>query len=182
MKRFSLLGVIALAIFLQADFLLAWHVKHTLKVLVETSPLIITGKVSQVSSMIEKEKGREIIYTYITIETASILKGELDTPMLTIRMLGGQFGEKGSWSEEWIPFKNDEEVLLFLHSKDKSSNIWKIESISGKLSVVNINGVENFDCSMLRDDEVTRYDSDPYLKREIIIDRIKDYMTREGGN
>jgi hypothetical protein len=183
MKRISFIVIIATAIILLADFVLAWNVKHTLQELVEKTPLIITGKVSQVSSKIEEEKGREVIYTYVTIETESVLKGELDKPELTVKMLGGRVGSKGGWSEEWIPHKNDEEVLLFLHSKDKANNIWQIKSISGKLSVVNINGTKHFDCSMLRADEVSQYDSNPYFEQKVIIDRINDYiLAKKGGN
>jgi len=183
MKRFSFLVMIVLTIILQVDFVLAWQVRHTLKGLVEISPLIITGKVSQVSSRIETEGEREVVYTYVTIETESILKGELDKPVLNVKMLGGLVDNKGGWSEEWIPFTKEEEVLLFLHPKDKANNIWEIKSISGKLSAVKINEIQYFDCSMLRNDEVSQYVTNPNFEQKIIIDRINDYLLQEkGGN
>lgn len=176
MKRISFIMMIVSIIILIVDFVFAWNVKNTLKGLVENSPLIITGKVLQISSAIEKEKGREVIYTYVTIKAKSVLKGELKKSTLIVKMLGGRIENKGGWSEEWIPFKSDEEVLLFLHSKDTENNIWEIKSISGKLSIVNINGVNYFDCSMLRADEVSKYDSNPYFEQDVIINRIKNYL------
>ncbi|OGM11805.1 hypothetical protein A2Z22_02475 [Candidatus Woesebacteria bacterium RBG_16_34_12] len=181
MKSFSFIVMIALIVILSADFLLAWNVKHTLQALVENSPLIVIGKVLQVTSTVETEKEREVIYTYATIETESLLNGELDEPALTVKMLGGNVGNKGCWSEEWIPFKRDEEILIFLHSENKTNNIWKMKSISGKLSVVSINGIRYFDCSMLRTDEVSQYYPNPYFEQKVIIDRINDYLLAKKG-
>jgi len=181
MKRFLSVVMISLIITLLADSVLAWDIKSTLQRLVENSPLIITGKVTGVSSSLETEKKREVVYTYVTIETESILKGELEKPALTVKMLGGRLGSKGGWSEEWVPLDRDEEILLFLHSKDQTNNIWEIKSISSKLSLVNINGIKHFDCSMLRTDEVSQYDTNSYFEEKVIIDRINGYILLNKG-
>lgn len=184
MKHFSFIVVIALVVIFQANPASAWQLRHTLRGLVETSPLIITGKVSEVSSKIEKDiKGHEVVYTHVTVDTQSVLKGELDKPSLTIKMLGGMVDGKGGWSEEWIPFKMDEELLLFLHPKDKANNLWEMKSGSGKLPVVNNNGQRCFDCSVLRADEVSQYDSNACFEDKMILNRIKDYLSaKRGGN
>jgi len=182
MKRFAFL-IIAIAIISQVDSIFAWNVKYTLKTLSKTSPLIITGKVSQVFSRIENEKGREVVFTYVTIAVESVLKGKLDKSELTVKMLGGRVGDKGGWSEEWIPFKKDEEALLFLHPKNRENNIWEIKSISGKLPVVVTNGDKQLNCSMLRADDVSQYKSNSYFKQKIIVERIKEYIQdQKGGN
>lgn len=181
MKRFAFIVMIAIAIILQTNPALAWQTRHTLKVLVESSLLIITGKVSDVSSKIEKEGKREVIYTYVTVEIQSILNGKTEKPNVTIKMLGGRVGNRGGWSEELFTFNKDEEVLLFLHLEDKSKNIWKIKSISGKLSVANVNGIKCFDCSMLRADEVSQYGPHAQFEQNEIINRIKNYLLTKGG-
>ena len=181
MKRISFLLIMASIFILLAGFVSAGNVKHTLKGLVEYTPLIVTGKVLQISTAIETEKGREVVYTCVTIGIEYILKGELNNSSLVVKMLGGNAGNKGGWSEEWFPFKSDEEVLLFLHSKDKANNIWQIKSISGKLSITNINGIKYYGCSMLRADEVSKYDSNPYFEKRTIINRINDYMLEKKG-
>lgn len=164
-----------------ADSALAWDIKHTLKGLVENSPLIITGRVKGISSRFETEKFRDVIYTYVTIEPESVLKGESVRPNLTVKILGGKVGNTGGWSENWIPFEVDEEVLLFLNPKDQKNNIWEIKSISGKLSVANINGIKHFNCSLLRADEVSQYDNNPYFEKKVIIERINDYLNENKG-
>lgn len=181
MKRFASMGMIAVAIILQTNLASAWEVKHTLEGLVENSPVIITGWVTEVSARTEKEGEREVIYTYVTVDIQSILMGQTDKPNVTIRMLGGRVGSRGGWSEELFTFKKNEEVLLFLHLQDKARNIWKIKSISGKLSVVNRDGLKYFDCSMLRADEVSRYGPNTYFDQNVIINRIKDYLSKKGG-
>ena len=165
MKRSAFIMMIAIAIILQTNMALAWQARHTLKVLVESSPLIIIGKVTEVSSKIEKEGKREVIYTYVTVENQTTLKGKTDRPDVSIKMLGGRVGNRGGWSEELFKFKNGEEVLLFLHPEDKAKNIWKIKSISGKLSVVDVKGIKYFDCSMLSADEVSQYGPNSYVEK-----------------
>lgn len=182
MKRFSFLVMVAVIVFMQVDSTLAWQIRHTLKVLVETSPLIMMGKVYDISSKIEKDdKAREVVYTYVIIQSEYILKGELEKTTLSIKMLGGKIGNNGGWSEQWMPFKIGEEVLLFLHPKDKANNIWELKSGSGKLPVVNNKGQRCFDCSMLGADEVSQYDSNSYFEEKAILDRIKEYMSAKKG-
>jgi hypothetical protein len=183
MKRFSLaiLTTVAIAIYVNCAF--ARQIRHTLRGLVETSPLITLGKVSTVSSIIEKEEGREVIYTYVTIEIESILKGELRKPELKVKMLGGNVGDRGGWSEKYVAFRNNEEVLLFLNTKDEENNVWEMQSTSAKLPIVNINGLMQFDCSLLCADEVSQYDSNPYVPKDTMIKRITDYIAaKEGGS
>lgn len=181
MKRIIFILVIIWTIILQADIVSAWFVNCTLKELAETSPLIITGQVIKVSTNIEAVRDHQVVFTYVTIETDMVLQGEKPGSTLSIKMLGGRVGEKGTWSELWQQFKPDEEVLVFLHPKDKANNIWEIKGISSKLSIVNLNGTKRYDCSMLRADEVSQYDSNPYFEKNVIIDRISGYIQAKNG-
>lgn len=182
MRRFTFL-IIAIAIILQANSIFAWNARHTLKTLSKTSPIIMIGEVSQVFSRIENKNGREVVYTYVKISVESVLKGKLDKSDLTVKMLGGRVGNKGGWSEELFQFKKDEEALLFLHSDDKGNNVWKINSISGKLPIIVNNSVKKFDCSRLKPEDVLQYKGCPYFKQEVIMNRIKDYIQdQKGGN
>jgi hypothetical protein len=182
MKRLICLFILVWILVLQGNNVFAWHVKNTLKGLTETSPLIITGKVNQVSANIETLNTQKIIFTYVIIEPDLVLKGEKPGSALTIKMLGGLSGERGTWSESFQEFNPNEEVLVFLHPLDKQNNIWEMKSISSKLAVTNLDGKQKYDCSMLYADEVSNYDTNVFFEKSVIIDRIYDYiLAKKGG-
>ena len=184
MKNLLFIVTMVIAFILQANEASAFIARGTLKGLVYSSPLITTATVSSISAKIEKDsQGKEHVYTYVTIHIKSILKGNVKNSSLLVKMFGGRINGKGSWSEEWIQFKTNEEVLLFLHPEDMEKNIWKMKSQSSKLSIITTNGARSFDCSKLYPDgEVSKNNSYPLMEENIIINKIKDYiLTNKGG-
>jgi len=184
MRNIKVLLIIILLL-LEND-LYAWFSMNTLKGMTESSSLIVTGKVINITQKVEFDQEtnneQQYVFTYVTIKTEMILSGESKQPEITVKMLGGRTVGKGTWSELWLPFELDEEVLVFLFPYDKNNNIWEINCASGKLSIINSKGKPKYDCSVLFADEVSKYDTDYFIDKEIIIDRINKYMqTRKGG-
>lgn len=173
-------------LFLLENDLYAWFFKDTLKGMTESSSLIVTGKVINITPKIEFDQEtnneQQQVFTYVTIKKDIILEGDIKQSEIKVRMLGGRTGDKGGWSELWLPFELDEEVLVFLSPCDKNTNTWEIKSTSAKLSIINSKGKPKYDCSVLYPDEVSKYDTDYYIDKEIIIDRINRYIqARKGG-
>ena len=183
MKNFWFV-VIVIVLYLQIDVVATFRIRQTLRGLVNGSPLITTATVSQISSKIEKNPyGGDAVYTYVVVNIKTILKGNVNNPSLTVKMLGGRVNGKGSWSEEWIPFKINEEVLLFLHPINNENNIWEMKTPSAKLPIIKNNGTRYFDCSELYPDELSKNNSFPLLDEKLIIDMVKDYISSFiGGN
>lgn len=181
MKNFWF-AVIVIILFLQIDAGATSRIRQTLRGLVNGSPLITTATISQISSKIEKNPyGGNSVYTYVEINVKMVLKGNINKATLTIKMLGGRVNGKGSWSEEWTPFKTNEEVLLFLHPTDTEKNIWEMKTSSAKLPIIINKGIRCFDCSELFPDELSKIDSYPFQDENTIIDSVKDYISSYNG-
>lgn len=172
MRKFKRLYVILSLILMISSSAYSYQIKKELEELIVDSELIITGKVSQIEPKFEKVRERTIIYTYITINYSSIIKGDLEIEPVVIKMLGGIINGKGIWSDSYIPFNENEEVLLFLKSIDKSQNFYKINSISGKISINEINGKKIANCSMIRKNHDKKLKS--YMELENLLKSIKE--------
>ena len=107
------------------------------------------------------------------------MKGTTSEEILTIKVTGGQIGEKVNGGERSFPFTKNEEALLFLSPIEKK--FYEIYSISGKLTAVNNNEEKYLDCSLLMEDEVSKYGQESLLKSEGIINRIESYLAEKGG-
>ncbi|HPG40790.1 MAG TPA: hypothetical protein PLP19_16525 [bacterium] len=181
MKRLLYMLVLVWLFLQPGNDVFAWHVKNTLKGLTESSPLIITGKVTHIAANIEIINNQKIVFTCVTLEPELVLQGEKPGSALTIKMVGGLSGERGTWHELYQEFNPGEEVLVFLHPLDKRNNVWEMKSISSKLSVANLDGKQKYDCSMLYADEVSNYDNNVFFEKSVIIDRINNYLQAKKG-
>ncbi len=181
MRCLYLNWVFILSIALQITSINAFSAKHKLKTLVENSSLILSGKVETINSKIENEGKHDVVYTYVTLKIKSIEKGIINKKYVTIKMLGGKVGNQGGWSEHWFHFKKGEEAIVFLTQIDKKNNIWEIKSISGKLPFVDVKGDKKLDCSMLREDDLLKVNSDPYFEKDMIKELIKKYISGKKG-
>lgn len=93
-------------------------------------------------------------------------------------MAGGKVGEIGAWSEEYQAFSKDEEVLLFLYQNGKNNNYWKISGVSGKLSIIEKDGIKYYDGKMLKEDEDTKSIVYPLLQCNDVKNKIANYLLK----
>ncbi|MCG2716630.1 MAG: hypothetical protein L6422_10225, partial [Candidatus Marinimicrobia bacterium] len=154
--------------------------KKTLKELVKSAPLIVFGKVLEVNPQVEEYLGQDdFIITYVKLSVQTILKGNDSEQILTIKIPGGQIGDRVIGGERSFPFTKNEKVLLFLNPIDK--NYHEIYSISGKLSIEEKEDGEYLDCSLLKEDEISKYGPNSTFKFESIVSRIESYIAEIGG-
>jgi len=179
MKRLKILLYLTITLLITINLASAYEVKHTLKNLVSTSPLVIIGQVSDISSKIENTGKKELVYTYVEVTIDEIVKGSFDGKSITIKMTGGKVDELVVWTSELKPFSQDEEVLLFLHPEDQTANIWIIPSISGKLSISGESGDKLVETSMLKSDIISTYGPNTFSEYDDIISRIDAILNNE---
>jgi hypothetical protein len=106
------------------------------------------------------------------------LKGNNKETVITLKMAGGKVGEIGAWSEEYQAFSKDEEVLLFLYQNGKNNNYWKISGVSGKLSIIEKDGIKYYDGKMLKEDEDTKSIVYPLLQCNDVKNKIANYLLK----
>ena len=177
MRKFSRLYVIMLLILMISNSLFSYGIKKELEELIDGSELIIIGKVDQVESKFGKNREHTVVYTYVTVDYISVIKGSPETSSVTIKILGGSINGKGNWSDSYIHFDKNEEVLLFLKYIDKSQNIFKINSISGKIPIKGTDGERKADCSMIRKNSNKKTKS--YMELEKLLENIKKYLNNK---
>ncbi|MFA3784179.1 hypothetical protein ABRY23_14055 [Melioribacteraceae bacterium 4301-Me] len=179
MKTFKIILAVIFFIVFNAQMNFAWG-KKTLKELVASAPIIVIGKVQDVNPKFEEYLGqKDFIFTYITLNIGTKLKGNLSQQTIIIKVPGGQIGDRVISGERSFRFTKNEEALLFLERTDK--NYYEIYSISGKLPIVKNNNNKLIDCSLLKDDEVAKYNYGSSEKAEDIIGRINIYLSEKGG-
>ena len=158
----------------------SWERKKTLKELTNSAPLIVYGKVLEVIPKYEEYVGqKDFIITYVKFSVQTFFKGTGSEQILTIKVTGGQIGDKVIGGERSFPFTKNEEALLFLSPTE--NNFYEVYSISGKLTSVDKNEGKYLDCSLLKDDDVSKYEPDSLIKSEKIISRINGYLDLKGG-
>jgi len=95
--------------------------------------LIVRGEVVDVTVRSEGEQARRIV-TAVTIRVGKVLKGHASGPYLTIRLLGGQVGDRVLHVPGTPGFRTGEEVILFLEATTEG---FKPAGLSlGKFTVV----------------------------------------------
>ncbi|MEW6729804.1 MAG: Ig domain-containing protein [Acidobacteriota bacterium] len=82
--------------------------------LVASVRAIVTGRVTGIES--RWDANRNNIYTYITIEIAELLKGNITTTTIVLEQLGGRVGDRHTWLLGSPEFTIGEDVLLFLNT------------------------------------------------------------------
>lgn len=158
----------------------SWENKKTLEELVNDAPLIVFGNVLEVKSQTEEYMGQnDFIFTYVKLSVQTFYKGNNSENILTIKIPGGQIEDRVIGGVRSFRFVKNEKVLLFLNHVEK--NYFEIHSISGKLSMVENEEGKYLDCSLLKDDEISKYGYNSTLKFENIVSRIGSYIARKGG-
>jgi hypothetical protein len=98
-----------------------------------SSRAIVRGKVAAIESRFDDSHKR--IYTYVTIDIKSLLKGNLNNRQIVIRQLGGRVGDYIQLIYGAPEFKVGEKVFLFLNTADDGA--LRIAHIfMGKFSIV----------------------------------------------
>lgn len=179
MKTIKIFLAVVFFILFNAQMNFAWG-KKTLKELVASAPIIVIGKVQDVDPKFEEYLGqKDFIFTYVTLRVETQLKGTNQEQIITIKIPGGQIGDRVIVGERSFRFTKDEEVLLFLKQTDK--NYYEVYSISGKLPIVMNNNDRLIECVLLKDDDLAKYNYGSTEKAENIINRITSYISEKGG-
>ena len=108
--------------------------KFTVRELAEKSQTIVRAQVLDQAS--RWDDGRKEIYTYITLRILESVKGAKGETTITLRQLGGAVDNLISTVPGMPSFRRDEEVVLFLSSKDGAGYPWVMGLQQGKYSVV----------------------------------------------
>ena len=87
-------------------------IRRSVEDLTIRSSMVLTGKVTQIESRWNDQRNQ--IYTDITVEIESFLKGSHEEGMIVIRQLGGRVGDTAMSVFGSPTFNKDERVLLFL--------------------------------------------------------------------
>ena len=90
-------------------------VKRSIEDLAIRSTLVVTGKVMEIESRWNDAPTQ--IYTYITLEIESFLKGSQKEESIIIKQLGGVVGDTAMTVFGSPAFSEEEQVLLFLKPK-----------------------------------------------------------------
>jgi hypothetical protein len=110
MRRFAASALfVILPVVLRATVLLPIEFRE----LVAAAPVIVHGRVADVHS--EFVDGRRAVETFVTIEAADYLKGDLGD-RVTIRVPGGQLGRYRTVFVGAPEFREGDELVLFLKS------------------------------------------------------------------
>ncbi len=158
----------------------SWGNRKTLKELVSSAPMIVFGKVLEVNAQEEKYLGQDdFIVTYVKFSVQTFFKGKNTEQILTLKIPGGQIGDRVIGGERSFSFVKNEETFLFLSPAE--NNCYEIYSISGKLTSKNNDEGKYLDCSLLKEDEVSKYGLNSTSKLESIAGRIESYLAYEGG-
>jgi hypothetical protein len=115
--------------------LLAQQMAVELKDLSAGADVIVTGKITQLSSSWNDDNTR--IYTRATIQVDEYLKGINNGSSITVSYPGGEVGDVGEMYSHMPRFVDDEEVLVFLKKDDKSSDYKIFNGENGKVSIIN---------------------------------------------
>lgn len=169
---------------MQISPVFGFDVRQKLSDITDFSPVIITAQTIESTTKIESEKNcdNEVVMTYVNMEVTSCIKGSVDpSSIITIKMIGGRHGSKGTWHELYSNFIKGEEYLLFLHQVQGVENLWEMKSISSKLPIDNQKSSQKIDCSMLRHDDFYQKGMNPEIDKNMLIERIKGFIKRQGG-
>jgi hypothetical protein len=180
MKSLKTIFAIFLLVMSSNSIGLAWGGGKTLKKLVNVAPYIIVCNVLDVTCQSEKYLEQDnFIFTFVKLSVQTSLKGDNVAQTLTLKIPGGQIGDRVIGGERSHRFLKDERALLFLYPIDE--NYFGIYGISGKLSIIRSMDDEYCDCSLLQEDEISKYGYGSQIKLEYIVNRIKSYMAEKGG-
>ena len=173
---------VMLALFLMSGDLRVYSQSglNTLKDLTELAPVIVLGKVQNVNAEFGDYLGMDnFIFTYVTVAVRFSLKGSVPK-QLSVKVHGGRIGDRVLTGKRTFRFSENEEVLLFL--EPTKENYFEVYGISGKFSVITKeDGIELFDTTLLKEDEVSRYGHGSSATVEDITTRINRYLAEKGG-
>ena len=155
----------AFLVLLPVCLLLAWQsasspaaqgLTEPLSTLADSSALIVTGRVVSIGTQADGAA----IYTYVTLATSAVLKGEslisvAGAPAhLVIKQMGGALRDVGLHVAGQATFTPDEEVLVFLAVRPRDRTLYTAGLAQGKFSLVDAGGTATRDGMSVSLDEV----------------------------
>ena len=125
-----LFTLFALALVLQAEASIV--VPLTEEALIEDAAAIVIGHVTSIRGNYDQNRG--IIFTNVAVAIEDVLKGEIPVGEITLRQVGGSFGDLHSWVVGSPQFTLGERALLFLRV-DRGGNLRVAHLYQGKFTV-----------------------------------------------
>jgi hypothetical protein len=95
--------------------------------------VVVTGRVRSVTSAWDSQVNT--IYTYVTVDVAEVLKGDIADRHITIKQLGGVAGEVGLSITDQAQFTVGEDVLLYLEARPRDGTLYTTALWQGKWAV-----------------------------------------------
>jgi hypothetical protein len=95
--------------------------------------VIVTGRVRAVQSAWDSQVNT--IYTYVTVNVAEVLKGDIADREITIKQLGGVAAEVGLSITDQAQFTVGEDVLLYLEARPRDGTLYTTALWQGKWAV-----------------------------------------------
>jgi hypothetical protein len=126
--------------------------------LARVSPVVVRGHVYAVDSAWDAGS----IYTYVTLDVAETLRGDVPTERITLKQLGGTVGEMGMYAAGQALFSPGEEVLVYLSIRPRDRTLmtavlwqgkWIVDRSGGpdEAQVVRYSGLDSDGNLMLND-------------------------------
>jgi len=100
--------------------------------LIEDADAIVIGHVTSIQGNYDQNRG--IIFSNITVAIEEVFKGEIPVGEITLRQVGGSFGDLHSWIEGSPEFALGERALLFL-KVDRNGSLRVAHLYQGKFTV-----------------------------------------------
>jgi len=82
--------------------------------MVVESRAIVTGRVTGLSTA--ADPNTELVYTYITLEVSSVLKGKITEREIVLKELGGETADRGTMIHGMPRFAQGQDVLVYLNT------------------------------------------------------------------
>jgi hypothetical protein len=136
MKKRALLFFVAISIcVMTSNRVLGTDIDSRLKERIDSSDLIVIGKVTDLTSQRSENDG--IIYTIATLSVEKAIKGDPRSNQIKIRVLGGSVGDMATLVfQDVADFSINERVLVFLQEvKTNREYYWVFDETEGKYSI-----------------------------------------------
>jgi hypothetical protein len=95
--------------------------------------VVVAGRVLAVKSAWDSQVNT--IYTYVTVDVAEVLKGDITDDHITIKQLGGVAGEVGLSITDQAQFTVGEDVLLYLEARPRDGTLYTTALWQGKWAI-----------------------------------------------
>jgi hypothetical protein len=123
-------GFLAMFVLLPSMALAATGPRWTPVELIEFADVVVTGRVTSVASGWDPQVNA--IYTYVTVDVAEVLKGDITAEQITVKQLGGTADGLALAITDQASFYPGEDVLLYLEARPRDGTLYTTALWQGK--------------------------------------------------